>query len=104
LRIGGDDALDPRELAEPVVEAVIDSIVAADPQADIRIDLECPACAARWLAPFDVASYLWTELDALARRTLIQVHQLASAYGWTESEVLDLSPRRRAAYLEILGL
>jgi hypothetical protein len=29
------------------------------------------------------------------------VHVLARAYGWTESEVLALGERRRAAYLEL---
>jgi hypothetical protein len=30
------------------------------------------------------------------------VHELARAYGWSEPEVLALSPWRRAAYLALV--
>jgi hypothetical protein len=33
---------------------------------------------------------------------LRDVHELASAYGWRESEILALSPQRRQAYLELV--
>ena len=49
------------------------------------------------------ASFVWAELDAWARGTLVEVHLLASTYGWTEPEVLSLSPRRRRHYLELAG-
>lgn len=70
-----------------------------DPQADVRIGLSCPACAHRWDALFDIASFLWNELSAWAEKTLHTVHELASAYGWTEREILRLSPVRRELYL-----
>ena len=38
-----------------------------------------------------------------AERTLADVDTLARAYGWTEAEVMELSPTRRAAYLQLLG-
>jgi len=35
---------------------------------------------------------------------LDDIHLLASAYGWTEDEVLRLSPMRREAYVRrVLG-
>ncbi len=70
-----------------------------DPQADVRIGLSCPACAHQWNAWFDIASFLWNELSAWAEKTLHTVHKLASAYGWTEREILRLSPVRRELYL-----
>jgi hypothetical protein len=42
-------------------------------------------------------------MDARARALLAEVHSLARAYGWTEPEILALSPQRRAAYLEMAG-
>mgnify|MGYP001788484044 CR=1 FL=1 len=36
-----------------------------------------------------------------AERVLLDVDALARCYGWTESEVLRLSPTRRAAYLQL---
>jgi hypothetical protein len=83
--------------------AIAQTMAKADPQALIELALSCPACAHRWSAIFDIASYLWRELDAWARRTLREVHKLARAYGWSETQVLALSPTRRRLYLELVN-
>ena len=44
-----------------------------------------------------------SEIDAWARTILYQVHLLASVYGWSESEILALSPWRRHLYLQMIG-
>jgi len=75
-------------------------LVTADPQADLTVCVACPASAASWSAPFDIVSFLWTELDGWANRILWEVHTLASAYGWNEQEVLSLGPVRRGEYLQ----
>jgi hypothetical protein len=59
--------------------------------------------AGTWMPRWIPASLLWDDVQAYARGLLGQVHALARAYGWTEHEVLSLSPRRRAAYLEMTG-
>ncbi len=73
-----------------------------DPQGDIQLSLVCPKCDRRWDAVLDIASYLWSEINAWALRTLREIDVLATAYGWTETEILRLSPWRRQAYLEII--
>jgi hypothetical protein len=83
-----------------VVDAVEARMGELDPQADIRLALACSECAFEWEAAFDIATFLWTEVDAWARRTLFEVHLLASAYGWGEFDILALSPPRRRLYLE----
>jgi hypothetical protein len=72
----------------------------ADPNADIALDLACSDCGHRWHAEFDVPAFVWTELASYAVRLLDEVHLLAGAYGWNESEILALSDVRRAAYIE----
>jgi len=89
-------------LPEGVTEALASSMAEADPQGDVELELECPACGHAWRAGFDVASFLWSEVDAWSRRTLDDVHVLASAYGWSEHEILALGPRREH-YLERVG-
>jgi len=88
-------------------EALLDEIVArmaeADPAADVRLNLTCPACAHAWQAPFDIVSFLWREVDDWAGRTLREVHLLASAYGWREADILGLSAQRRQHYLDMFG-
>lgn len=72
----------------------------ADPCMDLALDLDCPACKREWNAPFDVPAFLWEEIDVRARRLLDEVHVLARAYGWPETQILSLSETRRRAYLE----
>lgn len=95
------DSIQPQSLPAPVVATMAAQMAAADPQTDVRLDLVCPACAHRWQAMFDIAMFLWSELQAWARRTLREVDVLARAYGWRETDVLALSPTRRQIYLEL---
>jgi hypothetical protein len=88
-------------LPDEVVSAVAQRLADDDPQADVRLDVECPFCGERSSVLFDIVSFFWTEIDAWARRTLREVHLLARAYGWSEREILALSPRRRYLYLEM---
>ena len=88
-------------LAENFRAAVAEKMSRADPMADIHLALDCPCCAHKWEAPFDIVAFLWREISATARRLLREVHTLASAYGWTEGEILRLSPARRRMYLEM---
>jgi hypothetical protein len=48
-------------------------------------------------------SFFWNEIEAWACRVLHDVHTLAGAYGWSEREVLRLSPTRRQMYLEMVS-
>jgi len=98
----GED-LTTAELSQGVIDAISRKIVKADPQADIRLSMECPACEHRWMATFDIVTYLWSEIHSWAQRMLFEVHQLASAYGWSEQEILALSPTRRQTYLSMIG-
>jgi hypothetical protein len=98
---GPDGTVAARELPATVCDALDRAIAAADPLAEILIDLACPACGTTFVADLDVASFVWAELDASARELLNEVDVLARAYGWTEPEVLVLSASRRAAYLRL---
>ena len=84
-----------------VLETIVARMAECDPGASIDLSLACPHCGHRWLAVFDIVSFLWTEIDTWARRLLDDVHALATAYGWTEADVLALSPVRRQFYVEM---
>jgi len=85
-----------------VLVAVGEAIAQRDSDAHTKLDVVCPGCGHMWTVIFDIASYLWCEIDATCRRLLDQVHRLAKAYGWTESEILGLSVARRECYLSII--
>ena len=52
----------------------------------------------------DVARFLLREVAAAARRLMADIHELASAYGWSEAAIASMSAARRAAYLEMLSV
>lgn len=89
------------ELPVSVQRRIAEAAEAADPAADLTLNVGCPECGTATRAELDIASYLWTELDAWARDLLLDVHLLATAYGWSEPEILALSPLRRRYYLEL---
>lgn len=86
-----------------VQERVAQAVAAHDPRADITFDVSCPECGHRTKALLDPGAFLWAELDAWARGTMLDVSLLAAAFGWSEPEVLALSPFRRRHYLELSG-
>jgi len=89
------------ELPDDVVAALDTALAEADPGADLELAVECPACGSASTTRFDIASFLWSELERLALGTLREIHVLASAYGWSESQIMALGPRRRL-YLELI--
>jgi uncharacterized protein (UPF0212 family) len=94
--------VDVEKLPEAVLQGVADRMAAADPQGDVQLALQCPACGHAWPAAFDIVSFFWAEVDAWARVLLHEIHTLASAYGWRETDILALTPWRRRSYLELI--
>ncbi len=91
------------QLPHEVKQKVIEQMALADPQADVQLNLSCPSCRQQWQTTFDIVSFFWSEINAWAYRRLREIHALASAYGWRESDILALSPQRRQLYLEMVG-
>lgn len=85
------------------LDALAARMAEADPGADLKAALACPACGHGWEAVFDIVSFFWTELGTHVRNLLREIHVLARAYGWREEDILDLSPWRRKTYLGLVG-
>ena len=97
----GDGPVRSTELPAGVIEKLSSSMAEADPYAEIQIAMDCAGCSHRWSMVFDVVSYLWGEIEDWAERLLRDVHSLASAYGWSERDIVDMSALRRRLYLEL---
>lgn len=97
----GRGVADLEALPAAVRGAVAARMAELDPQAEVLVDVACPACGHRWPALFDPVDFLLRVLDGHARHLLLEVDQLARAYGWREADVLALSPQRRRQYLEL---
>ena len=91
------------KLTEKILEKLASRMSECDPQSDVNLSLVCSACGNQWHVIFDIASFFMEEINTLARRLLRETHLLARAYGWRESDILAMSARRRAFYLEIVS-
>lgn len=89
----------PSELAARISERMAE----LDPQAETALQLTCPACQHSFTTSFDIGDYFFRELRAREQRRYQEVHQLALAYHWSESEILSMSPRKRQMYLDLLA-
>jgi hypothetical protein len=93
---------DSHDLDTEVVAAAIDAEL--DRRTGISagaVALTCPDCGHGWNVQIDVATFAWREIEILAGQLLRYVDVLARRYGWSEQEILALSPARRRFYLEL---
>jgi hypothetical protein len=84
-----------------MLDALSARIEALDPGASVAFAVSCPECASTWRAPLDCGQLVWQKVQRAAERLLLDIDTLARAYGWTESDVLRLTPIRRAAYVQM---
>lgn len=85
-----------------VAEGVSEHMAVLDPQAEALLSTICPDCGAAVQATLDATAFLSEEIVRRGRAVLADVHVLASAYGWSEPDVLALSPARRQLYLDLI--
>lgn len=95
LRIDGD--LQPGDAA-----ALAEGIAAHDPLVAFSVASTCPACGAEDELPVDLEGLALQKLAQRQQRLVMDVHRLASRYGWTEQQALAVPPRRRERYLALI--
>jgi len=74
-----------------------------DPQAEIMLDVTCPACGRTCQTLFDAGGFLYRELEARLPQLYREVHALALRYHWSEAEILGLTQPQRQRYLDLLA-
>lgn len=85
-----------REGWETEAEATLSE---ADPLGDLELRAECLGCGAPIAVPLTLETFLLDELSRVAIRLLDEIHVLAFAYHWTESDIMALPEARRRHYL-----
>ena len=98
IRKGREDVI-VQELPSKLWNTLEHEIEIKSPLSSSTIHLSCPDCKHEWNLYFSIFEFLWTELDQWAGRFLITISSLARYYGWSESEIVNLHPIRRAYYL-----
>lgn len=92
---------EPHSWSDDELEQIGLAMATADPLAETLLALRCPVCESESEETLDIVTFLWREIEARARRLLLDIHTLALAYGWAEADILSLNPRRRASYVEM---
>jgi hypothetical protein len=95
-------AIDPGGLTPGVRERVDAAAEELAGAAAMTLQAACPACGAGVRAAADVADLLWERVRVAAAAVLAEVAELAAAFGWSEADVLALSPARRRSYLDLV--
>lgn len=95
--LANDAAVDATDLE--VIEAMLDE---ADPLVGFYMTASCPACGCEVRHDLDLEALAHGQLARLQGQLVESIHRLATAYHWTEREVLALPPRRRAWYLGLI--
>jgi hypothetical protein len=100
-----DGATNPLPAPSPSLMARIsDALALLDPQAELELHVRCASCEQPFVAFFDPATYLLSEISQRAQCLIEDIHALACAYHWSEAAIVALSPRRRRRYLELLAV
>lgn len=90
-------------LDEGIADAIGNRMAELDPQAVIRLNINCPGCKVRFESLFDPGGYLLAEIDLRRGNLLRDVHALAFHYHWSEESILSLSRHRRRQYLNLIN-
>lgn len=80
------------------IQALMESIA---PIVDLELDARCPECRQDQQVHFDLQHFLLSALKADRSRLMGEIHNLASSYGWSLTDILNLprSQRRSLAGL-----
>jgi hypothetical protein len=95
-------ASEPARWSQSEIEEIAEKMALADPLAEITLGFECPVCQHTSEEILDLSSFLWAEIESRAKHLLLEIHALASSYGWAESAILAMSDVRRATYLQMV--
>ncbi|MCP3911596.1 MAG: hypothetical protein GY713_11635 [Actinomycetia bacterium] len=91
----------PGDAAVPT--RVEEAMAAMAPVLATEIGGECPECGETHAVTFDVQQYT-TTLVRLGREQLLRdIHVIASAYGWSRTEILELDRAERRVYSDLIG-
>lgn len=89
-------------LPAQVADAALDTLAQADPLVGFEMACRCPACGEDTTIEIDLEALALQRLAEQQRRLLREVHALATHYGWSEAQILEVPAPRRARYLELI--
>ncbi len=98
-----DPSKSAEKLSQDVREGIEEQMRTLGPGIEVELEAVCPKCSKTFTSQLDVALLVLNELRLSEAALEMDVHALAFYYHWPESEIISLTPRRRARYVELLG-
>lgn len=92
-----------KKMSKTLKHKIVQIMEDHDPQANVVMKLSCSECGNQWEATFDILQYLLKEINDWAIEMLQDVYTLAVNFGWSESDILDMSRFRRNLYLNMIN-
>ena len=81
------------------IQAAIESV---SPIVDVELDASCPECKHQQLVHFDLQHYFLIALNKERSKLMHEVHALASHYGWSLAEILQLPRSQRRVLVQLI--
>jgi hypothetical protein len=100
--LAGSLLADGEPIGAELVPAIDRALAAADPLVAFFVTTTCPGCGHSLDRDVDLEALALERLARAQAELVAAVHRLATAYHWTEAEVLALPPRRRRWYLALI--
>jgi hypothetical protein len=92
----------PEVLPEDVATWLDATMAELDPQAELRLSVDCPQCGLDFCTVLDAGACLYEEVIGRARLLYHEVHLLALHYHWGERELMAMTAQERNRYLDLL--
>lgn len=89
--------------SRPVTAPELDELLArAAPLLDLDLDATCPECHRTQKVHFSLQAYLLESLLKERRRLVSDLHRLATVYGWSRRDILELPRGDRRVHVELI--
>jgi hypothetical protein len=95
--------VDTPEISRALARRLDRALSALAPSLDDLLGGSCPGCGYEVAMRFDPLAYTLTELRNAFSGIHLEIHALASAYGWPEEAILALPRGRRRRYASIIA-
>jgi hypothetical protein len=103
--LGDEDG--ERRTASDISSETLDRVEAAmagvGPTLDLSLPVTCHECGAVRDVRFDIQHFLLSAFEHEARFLVREIHYVACTYGWSLSEILDLTRDDRRAFVRLIA-
>lgn len=103
-KINGNTPTPDWQISDEWLASLSEEFERQDPLTALKLTTNCPECSQQIDVDFDLEGMLLQKLKLKQKIVFEQIHHLASAYHWSEKEIIEMPSWRRAYYLAQLGV